>query len=403
MNKKIILLGTMLSISIPLVSAVSCTTTLGVGNADVKFEDSTAHEYLFEKNIQDSNRRAHMDLSNLSWERLTQLPSDMAGTYGKDIVATGFGEKRSYYLGGKAKTYHAGIDVMRPEGEILKAPFDAQVIAQYWYNQDAAFASGIGGLILLKTKISDLHVPRLYKQMIYIKEKKATSHHSVKVWSVPLMSFISDGKFVVPFGISKVRIATKNEYDSYVKTLPEDERNSQQEKEKYIFVSFMHLSKASVTVFKHRNTYKDIHHIVAPRTINGKTYNLSKHARYNTTIDFEHPYKIRRGQKMGYIGNIYENGGWEPHVHIEAYYYSPSRQTHGQFNEQRISKYDTTNPTKPLTYRSWYSAKAVGTFTQNTVESHGGVWLNKQHNTSAMDPNNLFQFYDENTPTIFVK
>ena len=396
MNKKILNLGMLTSMAVPIVAVVSCATSLGGENK--KFV-APIHEYIFDKKIQDSDRRAHLDLTHLSWERLTQLSPDLGALYIKDIVATGFGEKRAYYISGTSKIYHAGIDVMRPEGETILAPFDAEVIGQYWYNEEAAFANGIGGVILLRTKISDMHIKPDYKKMIYIKE---SSGDHPKVWSVPKMAFINSGKFIAPSGHSKVRIATITEYKEYLKTISHAEVVKQQSQEEYINVSFMHLSKSSVLVFKGRKTYKDVNHIAKPRLWHGKLYNLNKHVRYNTSIDYSHRLRIKRGDKIGYIGNIHENGGWEPHVHIEALYFSPSNHTWGKFRDGKISKYSTVNPANSLTIRSWTNIHPEGTVSAKIVESHGATWLNRQHNSSSIDPNNIFQFYTEETPTIVV-
>ena len=389
MNKKILALGTIVSVSAPIGIAVSCATT--ITTKDVKYK-APSHEYLFSKNIQDSDSRAHLIFGELTRDRLTQLPSDITSFYQKKIVASGFGEKRKYYVDGKTETYHAGLDIMRPKNSEILAPFDGEILAQYWYNEDEEFAHGIGTTIIMRTLISKLNIPQNFKELIYVKKGS-------KVWRVPRMAFIHSGKFTKPDPIkTKIILSTEQEYKTYIGALTASKRQAQVNEEKFIKVSFMHLSKNTVTIHRGRDSFKDFQ---------GVTYKThkSKHVRYNTSIDFEHPYKIKRGQLMGYIGNIHENGGWQPHVHIEAGYYTTGS---AQFTFSRMKRYDTTSPVttrSPLGLRTWTNAKALGTATKNSIEGtlkHPSNWLNFQHRRSILDPNNIFEIYTDETPKIVV-
>lgn len=413
MNKKILGLGTIIGTTIPVMISTSCSTVERINN---KKYNAPIHEYLFEKNIQDSTSRAHLNFGGLTRERLTQLPKDMSGYYNKDIVASGFGELRKYYLDGKKVTVHVGLDIMRPKNSKVFAPFNGEILANYWRNSDGEFAAGIGGVIIMRTLISQLHIPESYKKFIYLKKtckvRKGRDLLDVfKVWKVPRMAFIHSGVFHAPDSkTSKIKMATITEYNEHIKTLSNSEKISQLDEEKYIKVSFMHLSKSSVSMFRGRDAIKQFDYFYKPT-------NTNYHTRYNTTIDFKHTYQIKRGQLMGYIGGQNENGGWQSHTHIEATCYSPTIEAkfkYSKLKEYRAASSDKNYkaPTKTIYYKknhfnisSYKDAKPMGTYltsNPNWYKSKRWNFESMQYDHAIIDPNNIFEIYNDKTPKIVV-
>ncbi len=120
--------------------------------------------------------------------------------------------------------------------------------------------------------------------------------------------------------------------------------------EEFAFLTFGHLSQESPKLLKGHVDTQNI-------TYRKQVWNWS----YNTDISPHHSLKVKKGQVIGKVGILNENGGWVPHVHVEVYKGSSSH-----FIASRINKY---NP-KPnwsmedfaKKYRMFSDVKGIGVY-----------------------------------------
>ena len=267
------------------------------------------HVYLIDKNIQDNPSRKHIDLSSLERKNIKKIPPNWLGYYNTKMISGGWAEYRKFYKNSPL-SLHTGIDVMLKAKTKIIAPTNAQVVASYWYQQgNVEFAEGIGGISILKIKIDDLDIEKKLKEFIYINQRN-------KIYKVPKFVFSENGIFKEPNNIT-----TKDEYKKWLKKLdtldikkkPYLNENHKKQKwiedSKIIYVGIMHLSEKGIGKWSNSN--------IATYNYNDK---ISSTLKVDKTIDYKNPRNLLKGDILGLTGEIQDNGGWSPHVHVNTYY-----------------------------------------------------------------------------------
>ena len=345
------------------------------------------HECFVDKNIQDSSSRKHILLSNINRNMLSSLPSSLNGFFHSKMVSGGFAEKRHYYsktMIQRQSQIHAGIDSMMPSGTKIVSPVDGQLIASLWIrSKKNNIGEGTGGIVIIKTKISDLNIPEKSKEFIYIKNHKNALYkikhprYKYKIAKVPKLTYTFKGVYHEPTS----DIASKAEYNNYIKTLSLSKRNKQIANEEYIFLTFEHLSRSSVSLYGSTKTI---------------TTNKAFKVEINTDIDIKRPKEIHRGQKIGVVGTSIENGGWITHVHTEVNSFGV--ESLNRF--KRFLRYDTSGEHYK---RAWRGARPLGTLQVNNDKKS---WTQEQWakyfawHSGTSSSNNIYNLYDDKTETV---
>lgn len=347
--------------ALPLVTAISCGT-----NSQDKLIHSYKHMYLNDINIQDSVTRKHINFNELQRKDIDKVPSSLNGFYDAKILSGGWAEKRQFYFEGKT-LLHTGVDVFLPQGTNVYAPADGEVLASYWVqNGQHEFGQGIGGTLVMKVKINDLDIDEGLKEFVYVNQY----HH---IYKLPKLVFAKENKYIAP-----ANIASKDDYDQYMLKQTETKKASILKIEPYIMIGIIHLSQN----LPFEGNKKTI------------TYASGSHeytVRMNTSIDNAHPLAVKKGTLIGHVGTIADNGGWVPHMHVNAYSNMISL-----FN--RAEKYVFNNDFSDDHIKSlWRNLKPSGVYltshnTENFLLSRG-----------YFDPNSLFNFYNSGDKTIDFK
>ncbi len=136
-------------------------------------------------------------------------------------------------------------------------------------------------------------------------------------------------------------------------------------------VKDMNLSKKAKEVFKdEENAFLTFEHLshktpwLLTDNVDEQQVNYKKDIwnwSYNTDIMPQHTLKVKKGQIIGEVGALRENGGWVPHVHVEVYKGSSKH-----FASTRINKYtpkdDWTQQEFMKNYRMFSSIKGIGVY-----------------------------------------
>ena len=383
--KKFITGLTLVSTLAPVALAVSC------GTSKVETLNLGKHELLLKRETQDAKDRVHLILENIRKQDIKTLPSNINTYFHSHLVSGGFGEERHYYTGSSSmlstehnSNFHAGIDILLPTNNEIVSPVNGEVIAAFWKDSPALFY-GIGGVAIVRSEISKMNIDDNLKEFIYVK----TSHTRPEVMKLPKMLFTHNGVYKAP---SETRLfsTTEAEYKTYIDSLSTSERSKKIDEAKYVYLTFMHLSKESLNIF-------------SKNKVEVNADNPSKHVIYNKDIDEEHPYIVKRGQLIGRVGTMADNGGWAPHVHLEAH---SALLSFGK----KISRYKfsslplETDHSYSLKISHLYSnAKPVGTYISSSLTSGRETWNNYAEGRGVIDPNNIYKLYDEKTKVVKFK
>ncbi len=202
--------------------------------------------------------------------------------------------------------------------------------------------------------------------------------------------------------IMRVKVSDMNISNSVAKEL---------KNETFVYISFGHLSLSSTGIFP--NTSSEKQHIDATKFHQG-IWNWQ----YNINIDFKHPYKVQKGQVIGEIGTLKENGGWIPHVHVEVRKGSAKR-------NNSFSKYIMESGWNNIEFMTekwkvFNNIKGIGVFTSSVSPSkewllahfQGGSYKYKntvkkidyknslKYKYGFIDPNELFYLWNKHSKII---
>lgn len=354
--------------------------------------DLKKHEYLINKNIQDSNQRAFIDFSKIYRKDVSKFPVSINDFYNIKMGVSGYGETRHFYAD-KEIHKHTGVDVFLNEGEKILAPSGTEILSAYWLGQEEEWAEGVGGVICLRMKISTLHVPNELKEYVYIKKKIFQEKKESWIYfRTPKLSFSKNGQYK-KLNFPEIEFTTKNDYEKYLDSIKIDQRNKIQEESKYIYARIIHLSKNTINLLS--NNVKTISCTL-----------LSEKEKYTAIvamdIDANNPKKFKKGDVLGFIGGPNENGGWATHADINLYaVFSPLIQ--GQKYKGQWNKYVLNNSfsgTKILLQImkcvkvrgiSKIEAKYEPTRKENII---------KLKSEGNFDPNEIFNFYQNDDTKI---
>ena len=357
-------------ITIPL-TVVSCA------NNGETIKNMRQHSYFLDKDIQDSSSRVHMILDDFDRSSLTHFTSSLNSAYHATMLSGGFKEVRHYY-GSLSSSAHAGDDIAVKYNTKIYAPADGEIIASYWIkNALNEFAEGIGGVVIERVKINNLNIPAFEKEMIYVKKVVHHFHRpdTYKYFAEYKILYTKNGVYTEP-----KNIGTKVEYDKYFNHLSKRSRDKLISQQGNVYLTFMHLTKTTPFLFGATKTVKTI----------SKKSGFEKKVIYATTITPQHPLIIKAGALIGFVGSPKENGGWMPHVHIEAHLSNVEYQRFSAIRMRRYYKFDghSYSSVKPLGVVS-ISPKAKKNYMDEYVVKHG-----------IIDPNNIYNLYDEATRII---
>lgn len=374
MNKKISLGCILLTFIAPVISVMGCN------QVNILRKNLRIHEYLLEKSVQDSKSRVHLDLSNIQRENIDDFSVSLNGIYNSKMAASGYGEIRHFYHPDK-KTFsvHTGVDVFLNQGQKILAPNGAEIIAASFVNQNQEWAQGIGGILCLRMKISKLNIDSNLKEYVYVQKGK-------KYFRVPKLSFSENGIYNEQ-DFSTLKFVAKKDYDNYLSKMSLANRNSWQKDSEYIYVSMIHLSSQSINLLS-----QDI-----KKFINNK-YKKPFNCKIAMDIDINNPKVIKKGETIAYIGSPLENGGWSPHVHVNAYSVLSSKMQ--LFKKYKLNKFLSNNNlfsyifmTRPVGVYQ-YSSKPEPSQKQSVLELKS---------KGIFDPNEIFNFYQNDDKKIVLK
>jgi len=376
-NKKLLSIGSILAIGAPIATVVACGSTSSSGIRT----DLRKHEYLVSKDIQDSTSRVHTRITSVRRHEINDLSPTLLGLYNAKMVASGYGEKRQFYSENTNNvTIHNGVDVFLNKNEKVLAPSGAEIINAFWENTPSKFAAGVGGVVTLRLKISELNIEDNLKEYIYVKSGRGTHP---KYFRVPKFTFSHNGEYHFPnykdgFNIDDLSLANKSEYDAYINGLSESKKEIATSDSEYVYIQYMHLSKSTID---HISNDVKIGHTT---TREGQAW--ERHIPGD--IDWNHPKAVAKGSVVGFVGSMHENGGWHSHVHVNAYSVLSNRNT-------RWRRIDITHEMDDR-----YLSRIRGTIGSNGFAS-GPKWasdydivniINLQHDGN-FDPNEIFDFY----------
>ncbi len=390
------ILSTLLVALIPLATVISC-------GSPRKEEHYIKHAYLFSPSIQNSKDKKRMFLPSLERDDIKNLPRSLNSNHGSPMISGGFGEERLYYSKNNQKVIHTGIDSLVNANTKLVAPADGEIINSVWMlNPAKPFANGAGGLLTMRSKIKDIDIPDSYKEVVYLKyivHKPAKSDKSkatdkTYIYASPKIQFIRNGILTLPTNNKPIFVtkdhnikiipATKNEYDSFIsnytpKSSREPTRKQLEDSSKYIYFGFMHLSKKSVNLWGQTKVKKI----------------GSLNTEYSVEINEQHKWKkINKGDTIGYVGQMNENGGWATHVHIETFI--PNMIPNSKPGLKRVYS-KSRNPLGGLKATGTIASIQYPSFKKKYVS-----WDNYAIANGLIDPNNIFNLYDENTEKITI-
>lgn len=350
--KKISLTLLPATLALPLVSVISCGS-----NSSDNLIHSYKHMYLTDKSTQDSITRKHINFGTLTRKDIDKVPPSLNGLYDSKILAGGWAEKRQFYFEGKT-LLHTGVDVFLPQGTNVYAPADAEVLASYWIkNGEHEFGQGIGGTLIMKVKIANLDIDDELKEFIYVNKYR-------KIYKLPKVVFAKNNKYIEPSNV-----ATKADYDLYISKQTESKRAMILGQEPYIMIGIIHLSQ-------------NLPFAGQQKTITYTSGTRQYTVKINTSIDNNHPLVVKKGDLIGHVGTMADNGGWVPHMHVNAYSNMISL-----FN--RAEKYVFNNDISEDHIKSlWRTFKPSGVYlTSHNTEQF--LW-----DRGYFNPNNLFNFYN---------
>lgn len=364
------------------IIGISPLTTFACQVREEKLIDLPKHEYFISKKLQDSVSRKHVNIDHITRNEIKNASNDILSRERATQVSGGYGEMRHFYIedgGAGTPSLHLGVDTFLHSGTEIYSPVDGEIIASYWVrDNNDNYASGIGGIVAIKTKIENLNIDDNLKEMLYVNFGSETSS---KISKVPKMQYIFAGKEYLP---SEDKLATEEEYENHWESLKQVEGadtemiNYQKAKEDYIILTFMHLSQNTPSIY-------------------GSTIDLkveAKEYKY-APIDINNPQTIKKGDLIGYVGHQLDNGGWRPHVHLENFLYGYSSRFQTREENYKVVGEQLTGS------GPYMNLKPVGTFLP-TSESRLEQATNRPWEimTSGswrmVDPNNLYQLYNDN-------
>lgn len=356
-------------------AVIACNGTRGL----VEYQAKSDRLYFLDPKLQDSPSKKHFSASNIYKDDLRKLPTNVPAHYHSNIMIGGYGSGRHFYAGSvsshsKTISYHTGNDVLVKQGTKIYAPAQGDILSYWWGAPlNPEIAEGGGGELLMRVKVQDLKVASALKEWIYIKGSK---YHKDWFAKVPKLFYANqEGRYIEP-----KNLATKTEYDNYLKTQKNNVKI--QEASKYIYLYFMHLSRSSIKILtKNTKLFVD-------------TKRLKSQIEYNTDIDVNHPHHVNQGELIGLVGNNLENGGWTPHVHIEAYVYNPESRINRTLFKRPYLMNDHTN------IYSFASSKAMGTTSARDWDKNQSIYDYLRDHYYEVDTNLIYKLYDKNTPNV---
>lgn len=378
--KKLLTTITLGAAIVPLAATVSCSS-----NDELKLLDLGKHEIFLDRKTQDASDRTHIILENIQKQDIKKLPANINTYFNSHLVSGGFGEERHYYTGSSALTttnhnsnFHVGVDVLLPTNRKLVSPVNGEVIAAFWKDSPVLFY-GIGGTVVIRTKIADLNVDDELKEFVYIKKSRTRP----EVLKLPKLLF-KHNKQMLHMNEDRFFEVSESDYKAYINSLQQTEKDKIAQESQYVYLTFMHLSRDSLNVFSNN-------------TLELQKENRRKHIVYNNSIDIKHPYAIKRGQSIGKVGTMADNGGWAPHVHLEVH---SALLSFGS----KVDRYDFSSlPAKTdARYMSkisslYYHAKPIGTYISASLTSGKEKWDDFATKKGIIDPNNIYKLYDDST------
>lgn len=379
---KISILGVSLA---PLALAISCGTTKN------EVANYGPHEYFLKHDIQDSKDRVHLVLENVNKQDIKSLPANINTYFNSHLVSGGFGEERHYYTGSSTlvtnhhnSNFHVGVDVLLPTNHNILSPVNGQVVAAFWKDSPALFY-GIGGTVVIKSNISNMNIEDSLKEFMYVK----TSTRKNEVLKLPKLLFTHNNIYKAPsaknlFTVSEIK------YNEYLNSLDSTKRAEVVEDAKYVYLTFMHLSRRSLNIF-------------TGNELEVNKENRTKHIIYNSSIDVKNPINIKKGQLIGRVGTMADNGGWAPHVHLEAHSAFLSFGRH--INKYEFNLLPSASDSKYNSKVSslYYAAKPIGTYISSSLSSGRELWNDFSEKKGIIDPNNIYKLYDEHTKQVSFK
>ena len=348
------------------------------------------HEYLIDKKLQDNEGKIHVDFSKIFRKDVSKFPTLISDFYNTPLAVSGYGETRHFYFENQMYI-HTGVDVFLTEGEKILAPSGTEIIAAYWLGQDQEWAEGVGGVICLRLKISELDIPTNLKEYVYIKKKGQSKNESIH-FRVPKFSFSENGKYKT-IKTSRLKYESKSEYEKYLNTKTDFEKNKIQEESKYIYLRIIHFSKNTISMLS-KNT---------------KTFSCKLPGEKDTyncivamDIDYNNPKKVKKGQTIGFIGAPDENGGWATHADINIYSVFSShiqgKNYKGKWNRYILDK-SLKNKEILLNIMNYVNVESIKKIKDNKEPSRKDNIL-KLKIDGNFDPNEVFSFYNNDIKRI---
>ena len=378
--KKLLTTITLGAAIVPLAATVSCSSA-----QESKIIDLGKHEIFLDRPTQDASDRTHIILENIQKQDIKKLPANINTYFNSHLVSGGYGEERHYYTGSSALTttsqnsnFHVGVDVLLPTNRELISPVDGEVIAAFWKDSPVLFY-GIGGTVVIRTKIADLNVDDELKEFVYIKKSRTKA----EVLKLPKLLF-KHNKQLLHMNEDRFFEVGESDYKTYIDSLQQAEKDKLIEETKYIYLTFMHLSRDSLNVFSNN-------------TLELQKEDRRKHIVYNDSIDIKHPHVIKRGQPIGKVGTMADNGGWAPHVHLEAH--SALLSFGSKVDRYDFSALPAKTDARYATKVSslYFAAKPVGTYISASLTSGKEKWDDFATKRGFIDPNNIYKLYDDST------
>ena len=397
MNKKILTIGSVFVAATPLATLISCGAKehmMGLGK----------HAYLYDESIQDSSSNIRVGMDKINRNQIPLVPVDVSSHFGAKMSVGGFGEERHFYSNDNA--VHLGLDVFAPEGTKVVAPADSEVINAVWRHGKSTnnFAHGSGGNILIRTKVKDLPIDENLKELVYMKYYTRTRNSSGThvyngqkfreeslYFAMPKVRFVKRGKYVEPTqmkfdvsdnGYKEITVVDKDKYNAFVNAYVQTSSNKTTKEElikssEYIYISFMHMSKETIGLYGAVKTFN----------LPSETWMVSQKINMHRT-----PVKIKKGQTIGFVGSQDENGGWSTHTHVEIH--MPSLLPHEFIGLKRVHEWFSKGKSPIF---------GVGTYSRSHNKKHAGEKSVKDFKTwslerGIMNPNNIYKFYNDNTP-----